>query len=119
MIFIPTAIVWHQHPTTLASYLRRKAKFAFWRVSAVQNTPSKMVKDSHHPQLMKAQLLLAPALIVGLLNDLFALSRIYPLSLVVIGLFFVSTLPFALRAFRKDPIVGILSPAILAGRSCA
>ena len=119
MMFTPTAIVWHQHPTTLASYLRRKAKFAFWRVPAVQNTPSKMVKDSHHPQLMKVQLLFAPALIAGLLSDLFTMCRIYPLSLVVIGLFFASTLPFALRAFGKDPVVGILSPAILAGRSCA
>jgi hypothetical protein len=37
----------------------------------------------------------------------------------VLAAFLISTLPFALRAVRKDPIVGILSPALLAARSCA
>lgn len=119
MIFAQTAIVWHQHPATLRSYLRRKVKFAFWRVPAVKSTPGKMVKDSHHPQLMKLQLLFAPALFASFLSDLFGLCAIHPMSLIVIALFMVSTLPFSLRAFTKDPMVGILSPAILAARSCA
>jgi glycosyltransferase involved in cell wall biosynthesis len=119
MLFVQTAIVWHQHPATLTSYLRRKVKFAFWRVPAIKHTPGKMVKDSHHPQLMKLQLLFGPALIAGLLIDLFSRFSIYPLSLIVAVLFVLSTLPFAIRAFRKDPVVGIASPAILAGRSCA
>jgi glycosyltransferase involved in cell wall biosynthesis len=119
MVFVQTAIVWHQHPATFASYLRRKVKFAFWRVPAVKRTPGKMVKDSHHPQLMKLQLLFAPALFASFLSDLFGLCAIYPMSLIVTALFVLSTLPFSLRAFTKDPMVGILSPAILAARSCA
>jgi glycosyltransferase involved in cell wall biosynthesis len=119
MVFVPTAIVWHQHPTTFTSYLKRKVKFAFWRVPAVKNTPGKIAKDSHHPQLMKAQLLFAPMFFAALLCDLLALGPIHPLSLVIVALFVVSTLPFALRAFRKDPKVGILAPAMLAGRSWA
>jgi len=119
MVFVQTAIVWHQHPATLRSYLRRKVKFAFWRVPAVKSTPGKMVKDSHHPQLMKLQLLFAPALFLGFLSDLFELSAIHPMSLFIISLFVLSTLPFSLRALKKDPMVGILSPAILASRSCA
>jgi glycosyltransferase involved in cell wall biosynthesis len=119
MVFVQTAIVWHQHPTTLSRYWRRKVKFAFWRIPAVKMTPSKMVKDSHHPQLMKLQLLFLPLFVVGLLSDLYGLSLIRPMSLLVIGLFVLSTMPFALSAFRKDPIVGLLSPAILAARSSA
>ena len=119
MLFVQTAIVWHQHPATLSSYLRRKVKFAFWRVPAVKKTPGKMVKDSHHPQLMKLQLLFAPALLAGLANDLFGLGTIHQMTLIVLMLFVLSTLPFARRAFRKDPLVGGLSPLILAGRSCA
>ena len=30
-----------------------------------------------------------------------------------------STLPFAVRAIRKDPMVGLLSPVLLAARACA
>jgi cellulose synthase/poly-beta-1,6-N-acetylglucosamine synthase-like glycosyltransferase len=119
MVFVQAAIVWHQHPATFASYLRRKVRFAFWRVPAVKRTPGKMVKDSHHPQLMKLQLLFAPALFATFLSDLFGLCTIHPISLIVIVLFVLSTLPFSLRAFTKDPMVGILSPAILAARSCA
>ncbi|MGB8989395.1 MAG: hypothetical protein WCC37_22555, partial [Candidatus Sulfotelmatobacter sp.] len=38
---------------------------------------------------------------------------------IVLATFVVSTLPYALRAVRKDPIVGLLSPALLAARACA
>jgi len=31
----------------------------------------------------------------------------------------ISTLPFAVRAIRKDPMVGLLSPVLLAARACA
>ena len=58
MKFAPAAIVYHTHPDTLSRYLKKKYKFAFWRVLAVRKNPSKAVKDSHTPQLMKLQLLI-------------------------------------------------------------
>ena len=119
MVFVETAIVLHQHPNTLVRYLRRKVKFAFWRVPAIKMTPGKILKDSHHPQLMKLQLLFPPFLFAGCLADLFRLLPVHPISLIVVALFALSTAPFAIRAFRKDPMVGILSPPILAARSCA
>jgi len=42
-----------------------------------------------------------------------------PASLLVCAAFLVSTLPFAWRAVPKDPIVGLLSPVLLAARACA
>jgi hypothetical protein len=33
--------------------------------------------------------------------------------------FLLSTLPFTLRALAKDPIIGLLSPVLLAARACA
>ena len=42
-----------------------------------------------------------------------------PALLLVLAAFLLSTLPFALRAIGKDPIVGLLSPALLAARACA
>ncbi len=118
MKFVPSAVVFHTHPDTISRYLKKKYKFAFWRVLAVRKNPSKGVKDSHTPQMMKLQLLFAPALLLAVAFDLVVRPRV-PLSSVVIGGFFLSTLPFALRAVRKDPVVGILSPVLLAARACA
>jgi hypothetical protein len=67
---------------------------------------------------MKFQLLFAPALLVGVFIDLALRPRV-PVSALVLGGFLLSTLPFAVRAMRKDPVVGILSPLLLAARACA
>jgi hypothetical protein len=37
----------------------------------------------------------------------------------VLGLFVISTVPFVLRAFKRDPLVALLSPALLAARAWA
>ena len=118
MKFVPAAIVYHTHPDTLGKYLKKKYKFAFWRVLAVRKNPSKAVKDSHTPQLMKVQLLFAPALLLALAFDL-AVRPAVSASALACAAFLVSTLPFAWRAIPKDPIVGLLSPALLAARACA
>jgi GT2 family glycosyltransferase len=118
MKFVPSAIVYHTHPDTLSRYLRKKYKFAFWRVLAVRKNPSKGVKDSHTPQVMKIQLLFPPALLLAAVFDL-AVRPTVPASAVVLLGFLLTTLPFALRAIRKDAIVAVLSPILLAARSCA
>lgn len=118
MRFAPDAVVSHTHPDNLSSYLRKKYKFAYWRMLAVRKNPSKGVKDSHTPQIMKLQLLLAPALIIAMLSDLAVRPR-FPLSAFVLAMFLLSTLPFAWRALRKDAAIGLLSPVLLAMRACA
>jgi glycosyltransferase involved in cell wall biosynthesis len=118
MKFAPDALVYHIHPETLLAYAAKKYKFAFWRVMAVRKNPAKGIKDSHTPQLMKLQLLFAPALLIASVLDLMMRSKT-PVSLLVIGLFLLSTSPFAIRAVRKDPVVGLLAPALLALRACA
>jgi hypothetical protein len=87
-------------------------------VLAVRKNPSKGVKDSHTPQIMKLQLLFAPALLVAVLFDLVVRPAV-SVSAVVTVSFLLSATPFALRAFRQDPVVGILSPILLAARACA
>ena len=118
MRFAPDAIVYHQHPDSCSRYVKKKFKFAFWRVLAVRKNPRKAVKDSHTPQLMKAQLFLAPAVILGAAVDL-AFRLPSTCSSIVLGGFLVTTLPFAIRTMWKDPVVGIISPAALAARSCS
>jgi cellulose synthase/poly-beta-1,6-N-acetylglucosamine synthase-like glycosyltransferase len=118
MKFAPAAIVYHTHPDGFWRYLKKKYKFAFWRVLAVRKNPAKGLKDSHTPQIMKLQLLLAPALLLAAVFDT-TMRPSVPASAFVAVIFFFSTVPFALRAARKDPVVGLLSPALLAARACA
>lgn len=118
MKFTPAAVVCHTHPDEFWPYLKKKYKFAFWRVLAVRKNPAKGLKDSHTPQIMKLQMLLAPALLLALALDNTVRPSV-PASAFVLTVFFLSTLPFALRAAAKDPIVGILSPVLLAARACA
>jgi GT2 family glycosyltransferase len=118
MKFVPTAIVYHTHPDTLAGYLKKKYKFAFWRVLAVRKNPSKTLKDSHTPQLMKLQLLFPPVLLLSFFRDLL----VHPkgrVSLLVCAAFLGSILPFVGRGLAKDPAVALLSPILLAARACA
>lgn len=118
MKFVPTAIVYHTHPDTFWLYMKKKYKFAFWRMLALRKNPKKTLKDSHTPQVMKVQLLFVPALLLAICFDL-VLRPGVPASAVVCIAFLFSTLPFAGRAIRKDPMVGVLSPFLLAARSCA
>jgi hypothetical protein len=118
MKFVPTAIVYHTHPDKFWPYMKKKYKFAFWRVLALRKNPKKTLKDSHTPQVMKLQLLFAPVLLLAICLDLLIRPAV-PVTALVCLAFVSSTLPFAIRAIRKDPIVGLLSPFLLAARSCA
>ena len=118
MKFAPDAIVYHTHPDTLSRYLKKKYKFAFWRVLAVRKNPSKAVRDSHTPQVMKFQMLFAPTLALAATFDLMVRPAV-PSLVLVLAIFLASTLPFTLGAIRKDPVVGVFSPVLLAARACA
>ena len=100
MVFIPEAVVYHTHPNTFYDYLKKKYKFAYWRMLALKKNPQKVVNDSHTPQTMKIQLLLPPLILTSVL--------IYPFfntgSIVFAGAidtFFVTTIPFQLRLEKR------------------
>lgn len=116
MRFAPHAIVYHHHPDTLTGYLKKKYKFAFWRVLALRKNPKKIVADSHTPQLMKLQLFFPTALLFAIFHDSLVRPKISTTLIVSIA-FLITTLPFVWRAIRKDAMVGLLSPILLAARA--
>ncbi len=118
MRFVPEAVVYHTHPDSIGKYLRKKYKFAFWRIQAVRKNPSKGIKDSHTPQLMKLQLLFPPVLLLASVIDIVARPSI-SVSAIATAAFLLSTVPFVSRAIVKDPPVGLLAPVFLALRACA
>lgn len=115
MLFIPHALVFHRHPEKLAGYLAKKYKFAYWRVKAVRKNPDKAIKDSHTPFDMKAQLILILFIILSL-----PFLRVMPaVTLFSLGLYIIAGTPFTVKAFKKDIVVGMLTPFFLFLRSIA
>ncbi len=115
MVFNPKAIVFHRHPAKLKDYLAKKFKFAYWRVKAIRKNPDKALKDSHTPFIMKLQVFLLLFIILTLPFSL----RFPDLTLFLLGVYFFTTLPFTIKAVKKDLLVGFLSLVFLFLRSIA
>ncbi|MEK7332593.1 MAG: glycosyltransferase, partial [Nitrospirota bacterium] len=116
MIFNPNAVVYHIHPARLKDYLRKKYKFAYWRIVAVKKNPGKIIKDSHTPQIMKLQVLFPPAVLGSALLAIAYNSLMY-FSLLCFFVFILTTIPFTIRTGKKDLMVGLISPVFLFLRS--
>jgi len=116
MKFIPQAIVYHTHPNSVLSYIKKKYKFAFWKMLALKKNPEKLMGDTHTPQIMKVQLLLGPSMLGALAAGLYsplALTAFYCLAIF----FFATTIPFAIKSIRKDKWLAPLTPFFLLIRS--
>lgn len=118
MVFNRQAVVYHQHPQTLAAYFRRKFNIGYWKVMVLQRHPQKAVRDSHTPQSLKVQmglvLLLLPLLFLIILDQ--ALLWLFPFALTF---FLVSVAPFTIKALCRDAPVGLLAPFLLFLRAVA
>jgi GT2 family glycosyltransferase len=130
MEFREAAVVDHLHSSTLAAYLRKKALIGYWKAQVVRRFPERAVKDSHTPQVMKAQMLLATflaaTLVIGGLVAVagvgrWGISALYALSpaLVAAVAFLATTIPFTRKAWRKDRPVALAAPFLLLGRALA
>lgn len=126
MVFQETAVVEHHHSPTLRAYLRKKAIIGYWKAQVVRRFPARMVRDSHTPQVMKAQMLLAAlwpvTLAWGIAGLLWRPERaawvVAPAALVLM-IFLATTLPFVAKAWPKDRAVALASPGLLFGRAAA
>lgn len=118
MVFNPMAMVFHQHPDTLRKYLKQKFGRAKWRVLLYRKHPNKMVSESYTPQNLKLQIGLFCMFVIFLLMSPFLFVSFY-VSMSLLILLFLSTLPFSIKAGRGDRRLGTFSPFILILRSAA
>lgn len=119
LVFMPEALVYHWgHPRNLWAYWRRKFKIGYWKVKVAKRYPGKLLKDSHTPQVLKVQILLGALAGLCFLGGFLQPFLFWGLG-VSGALFLLTTLPFALKAWGKDPMAALVSPGLLLVRALA
>jgi glycosyltransferase involved in cell wall biosynthesis len=118
LVFVPEAVVFHHHTDTITGYLRRKYYVGFWRVRMYRLHPNKALSDSHTPQTLKLQIALMACLLGSLMLAIFQPILLF-VSAASLVTFSVSTCPFIVKAFRRDPAVAIIAPLLLFSRALA
>jgi glycosyltransferase involved in cell wall biosynthesis len=106
LVFVPDARVWHQHPTALEGYLRRKARYGFWRALLYLRYPKKTSGDAHTDPVLKKQFVLV--VLAGLLGlvGIVWLPAIAAAMLVLVAL--VTTMfSFVRWAWARDRAVAL------------
>lgn len=109
LVFAPAAQVFHQHNRTLAQYIRRKFRIGMWKVRVTRQHPTQVANDSHTPESLKAQLLLAAVglavLAVTAVASLVLGSAWWPgliATLVTFLAFQLTAMHFLLKIARRD-----------------
>lgn len=116
--FNPEALVYHRHPDSFAKYLRLKFKRGYWRMVVYRNYPGKAFKDTYTPVVIKLQTLTAALSLPVTLSSL-----VFPKLLTVTAWLYLgimaSSAAFSIKTFKKDPVVGLISPVVVLGRAIA
>jgi glycosyltransferase involved in cell wall biosynthesis len=118
MIFNRDAVVYHCHPRTWKTYIRRKIKFSYWRMMAYRLHPAKVLQDSYTPQLLKVQLALVYLLLgfagLAICDPAFLIGAV-----VSLGLLLISAIPFSRRVVQHENSLFIASLAFILVRTLA
>jgi lipopolysaccharide/colanic/teichoic acid biosynthesis glycosyltransferase/GT2 family glycosyltransferase len=124
LVFAPQAVVTHLHDTSLAEYVQRKFAQGFWKAPLTHLHPDRMVEDTHTPQVLKLQIVLAglmlallPMLLLGLWWP--ALEWLWWAELALAGSFVVSSAPFLAKLARRSWSLAAAGPFMLAVRALA
>ena len=119
LVFNRKAVVYHlNHARTLFQYMKLKFGRGYWRLVVYKRFPEKMRKDTYTPQILKLQVLMVYLLISAMIGVLFAFNLKY-LQLGLIAGFFLTTIPFCLRALKESIVLAIASPFFLLARASA
>jgi cellulose synthase/poly-beta-1,6-N-acetylglucosamine synthase-like glycosyltransferase len=119
LVFVPEAIVDHQHDTTPLEYLRRKYGIGYWKALLLRSHPDKAVHDSHTPQMIKVQmglLAVGTVLLVGWSVGWLVGWLVSGLAAIWLMLF-VSMMPLLIKIARRDPAVVWIAPILIALRA--
>jgi len=116
LVFNPNAIVYHRHPESLPTYLRKKFQHAYWRVLLYDMHKEKAVSDSYTPQTLKLQIIMLALAIIFSIASLIK-SIFLQFAFLALAIMFISMVPFFAFAIKRDIAVSLLVPIILFLRS--
>ena len=118
LVFVPEAVVFHQHNASLWRYFRRKYYIGYWKIYILQRHPAKALRDSHTPQMIKVQIvLLAAALSITLAALLLPIGPGVSIGLWIA--FFLTMGPLLIKIARRDPAVLLVAPLMIGVRTLA
>jgi len=115
LVFAPDAVVGHRHVETMGGYLRRKYGIGYWKALLLRYHPGKAVRDSHTPQVIKAQMGLVGLTGILLLASLagWADRRRDRLLLGAWLALLLTMLPMLIKIARRDPAVMCIAPIMI------
>ncbi len=126
LVFVPEARVSHLHDQDVIEYVERKFNIGVWKARVMQRHPERLANDTHTPPVLKLQILLLflslPLLLTGLTMQQLGVvwwQAVAALGAASVLAFLASGLPFLLKAWRKDRMVALVTPAMLAVRATA
>ncbi len=118
MVYAKGALVRHQHPERLVTYLWRKLRFGYFRARLYQRHPGRVREDGYTPRLMPIQILLTAVLALATLGSPW--SPLAQGTAAAAALAFLATaLPLVRRAWGADRSLALAVPAFLLARSLA
>ncbi len=132
LVFVPQAQVYHRHNPTLRAYVRRKFFIGYWKALLARWHPTRLVKDSHTPQTLKVQMILAAVTLAALAGAALAAAAAavgllrawaWESALTVAGLaalaFTLTGIPFLVKVWRRDRGVLLAAVGLLWARALA
>ncbi|PKN78571.1 MAG: glycosyl transferase family 2 [Deltaproteobacteria bacterium HGW-Deltaproteobacteria-1] len=114
--FNPEAIVYHLHPDSFVKYLRLKFKRGYWRMIVYRNYPGKALRDTYTPVVVKLQTMMAAFSIISVFFSIAFPKLLTVTAGLCLGMM-VSSVSFSIKTFKKDPVIGLISPVVVLGRS--
>jgi cellulose synthase/poly-beta-1,6-N-acetylglucosamine synthase-like glycosyltransferase len=118
LVFVPQAVVYHQHDRTVGEYWWRKFGIGYGKARVLRRYPERVVSDSHTPQALKAQIVF---LGLGLLSLPAAIGWVPARWVLLISslFFLLAAIPLLVRIARDDPPVLVVAPVLLVVRALA
>jgi lipopolysaccharide/colanic/teichoic acid biosynthesis glycosyltransferase/glycosyltransferase involved in cell wall biosynthesis len=118
MVFVPSAIVYHQHDENLQEYFHRKFNIGFWKAHMLHWLPEKVLKDSHTPPSQRWQILFLGIAVLILIPSFFWPPMLW-MSVGSLVIFFITAIPFFSLIFRRDKHILFAAPILLILRATA
>jgi glycosyltransferase involved in cell wall biosynthesis len=120
LVYVPGAIVYHQHDRSLTEYARRKYRIGYWKAPVTRRYPTKLVHDSHTPQTLKLQIGLAASGGMLLLGGGLSRSRFARVcGWLMWGVLLLSAASFYKKVWQRDALVLVIAPVLLFVRAWA